>query len=167
MADESLQSSIVSRHVDPMVGKLTVLHNSGPLCYRNSVFHSLFSIRRFVQLLEAGKELLSQEDPQRPLYNQLLEVALRFRKGDPTVGSAEATEAVWHTITNTPGYPDNPTAEIKKEGFKGDAMDQEDAPEFLEYILNRLTTTELPLDLFNLEYGPQDENGVVRHAALC
>lgn len=136
-----------------MAEKLTVLPNRGSVCFRNAVLHSLFSLDRFVQLLRVVEGLLDGEN--RPIFRQLHDLAVRFRAGDPTVGAIAAVDAVWTTITQTQAHPATPVINpAATNPFGGQRVAQEDAVEFLEYLLYRLTATEIPVDYF--EYDPDE-----------
>lgn len=129
-----------------MVRVLPVLRNPGALCYRNAVLHSLFTFDRFVQLLEAVTTLLQEAD--RPLAGELRDLALRFRRGDAAVKNVNAAKALWNTLTQTPGNPASAVQSLADMVAFNAATSQQDAEEFLQYLLYRITATEIPVDSF-------------------
>lgn len=134
-----------------MARDVTLLPNSGNLCFRNAALHALFSMDKYVQLLEAGASLMDPQD--RPLFSQLRDLALRFRRGESSVGTNNAIDPVWNTITTTGADPTTPVSyEFATNSYGGDRAGQEDCVEFLEYLLWRLTSTEISVDLY--EYDP-------------
>jgi hypothetical protein len=71
------------------------------------------------------------------------------------VGANNAVDAVWNTITTTGADPTTPVMNyFAIDSYGGDRISQEDCVEFFEYLLPRLTATELSFDLY--EYEPDD-----------
>lgn len=125
--------------------QLHCLKNTSSTCYRNSVFHSLFSIDYFLNLLESGNSITNRTIP---IYGQLLRAATHFRGGDerPFRG---AVISAWSTMIRTKpttgkegrnqGLPD-------REFNPNDGGQQEDVGTLFDYLMSRLCETELNRD---------------------
>lgn len=130
---------------------LVSLPNTGVLCYRNSVLHSLLSLDKFVKFITAAGGVTN-----RPIYHQLLELSRRFRSGDPSIRTT-AVDRVWDTICNTSADPTSPVS-AETAALRGwQTGDQQDTTHFLEYLLERLCSTEISVDLYEYDlYRRQD-----------
>ncbi|KUI69541.1 hypothetical protein VM1G_05268 [Cytospora mali] len=127
-------SGVLRTSVAPITNetKLVSLPNPGNLCFRNAVLHSLFSVDKFVQLLEAAGGV-----SDRPIYSQLRELARLFREGDLSV-AGNAVDQVWTTITDTDASDASPAYdEYASKGYKG-TSGQQDAPDDCNPVYRRL-----------------------------
>lgn len=110
-----------------------------------------------MQFLQAAADMM--ED--RPIYRQLHELGRLFRRGDRAVRKAKAIGPVWKTIATGAANDASPGDNWSKVGFRAAKL-QHDAAEFLAYLLTRLFSAEVPVDIY--EYV--DLNGKERSSHL-
>lgn len=125
--------------------QLYSLRNTDFTCYRNSVFHSLFSIDYFLNLLISGREV-TQKKCQ--IYNALWRAAINFRGGDGNEFRSRVGDA-WRIMTKTLPLTgregrDDGMADKKYNDNIGGRM--EDVGTIFEYLMFRLCETELTSD---------------------
>lgn len=128
---------------------LVSLPNQANDCFRNSVLHCLFSLDQFVNLVDAGESMTD-----RKTYKLLSKLARLFRSGDPSVNTVEAIRPFWTHILKTGGDLTSPAAaDPSNIGMKpwGSKDNQEDASDFLEYLLARLCSAEISVDIYEYD----------------
>lgn len=131
------------------------LRNISSDCYRNAVLHSLFSIDHFLNLVRWGSQVTGKQ-----IYTTLHDASTRFRRESERIRSAENSVQSFTTLIRTSTARNSLLGESEKFVRSGV---QEDAADFLTYLMNRLCKSEIPEDTPPEHASPEDDTPLFRY----